>query len=301
MIWDSTNSNQDGGGVARATAYNALILRTAMAFINLPLDQMDDAIRQALSDIGSFFDADRVYVFAYDFSRHQARNTHEWCAPGISPQIDQLQAVDLHEVPSFWELHSRGESVLVADVSALEPGPLKDILSPQNIKSLLIIPLMDGGKCIGSVGFDAVKKPIKYGKSELEMLEFFAVLLVNMQLRKYTADALQKKTSELESINHELKRLAHYDTITHLPNRNLLADRLQLSMRQVERRQLLIAIVYLDLDGFKGINDQHGHDIGDQMLAGLAGQMQLKLREGDTLARLGGDEFVAVLIDLPDT
>ncbi|MDZ7852080.1 MAG: EAL domain-containing protein [Halomonas sp.] len=301
MIWDSTNSNQDGGGVARDAAFNTLILRTAMAFINLPLEEMDGAISQALADIGSFFGADRVYVFTYDFSLNQTRNTHEWCAPGISPQIDQLQAVDLDEIVPFWEPHYRGEPVLVPDVAALEPGSLKDILSMQHIKSLLSIPLMNGEECIGFVGFDAVKEPITYGYYEVEMLKLFAVLLVNMQLRKSTDDALQKKSTELANINKQLQMLAHYDTITRLPNRILLADRLQLSMRQVERRRLMIAIVYLDMDGFKAINDQHGHDVGDQMLAGLAGQMQLKLREGDTLARLGGDEFVAVLIDLPDT
>ncbi|MEQ6916813.1 sensor domain-containing protein [Halomonas aquatica] len=300
MSWNMTNSNQGVGGVARDAAYNALILRTSMAFINLPLDQMDSAIHQALADIGSFFDVDRVYIFAYDFSRHQATNTYEWCAPGISAHIDQLQAVDLHEISSFWEPHAQGESVLIADVPALESGPLKDILSPQNIKSLLSIPLMDGETCVGFVGFDAVKKQIQYGEYEIQMLKLFAVLLVNMQLRRNTADALQKKSKELASINHELERLAHFDTITQLPNRNLLADRLQLSMQQAERRQLMIAIVYVDLDGFKAINDQYGHDIGDQLLAEIADQMQKDLREGDTLARLGGDEFVAVLVDLPD-
>ena len=71
-------------------------------------------------------------------------------------------------------------------------------------------------------------------------------------------------------------------------------------MLQAQRRGQLLAVAYLDLDGFKAVNDRHGHETGDQVLITLASRMQQTLREGDTLARLGGDEFVAVLLDLPD-
>ncbi len=98
----------------------------------------------------------------------------------------------------------------------------------------------------------------------------------------------------------ELEHIAHYDALTNLPNRVLLADRLQQAMAQAQRRGQQLAVVYLDLDGFKAINDRHGHEVGDQVLITLARRMKQALREGDSLARLGGDEFVAVLIDLDD-
>ena len=99
---------------------------------------------------------------------------------------------------------------------------------------------------------------------------------------------------------HQLEHIAHYDSLTGLPNRVLLADRLQQSMVQAQRRGTLLAVVYLDLDGFKAINDHHEHEAGDQLLIALAARMKATLRDGDTLARIGGDEFVAVLVDLPD-
>ena len=98
-----------------------------------------------------------------------------------------------------------------------------------------------------------------------------------------------------------IERIAHYDALTNLPNRVLLADRLHQAMVQAQRRGLKTGVAFLDLDGFKGINDRHGHNVGDQLLVALAGQMRQALREGDTLARLGGDEFVAVLVDLGET
>ena len=99
---------------------------------------------------------------------------------------------------------------------------------------------------------------------------------------------------------NQLKHLAHYDLLTTLPNRVLLADRLRQAMAQTVRRKQLLAVAYLDLDGFKAINDRYGHESGDKVLVALANRMKQTLRDADTLARLGGDEFVAVFIDLAD-
>jgi diguanylate cyclase (GGDEF)-like protein/PAS domain S-box-containing protein len=98
--------------------------------------------------------------------------------------------------------------------------------------------------------------------------------------------------------NKQLEHIAHFDALTELPNRVLLADRLQQAIAQCQRRNQFVAVAYLDLDGFKAINDSYGHDIGDQLLIALAGRMKSALRDGDTLARIGGDEFAAVLVDL---
>ena len=135
-------------------------------------------------------------------------------------------------------------------------------------------------------------------------------LFVEMQTVSAVRDA-QGKVSQYISLfsditdrkEHEsqLEHIAHFDALTNLPNRVLLADRLQQATAQAQRRGQRLAVAYLDLDGFKAINDQHGHATGDQMLISLAKRMKEALREGDTLARMGGDEFVAVLIDLADT
>lgn len=98
-----------------------------------------------------------------------------------------------------------------------------------------------------------------------------------------------------------LERIAHYDALTGLANRTLLHDRLEMAIRHSNRRETLLAVVFMDLDGFKEVNDQHGHHMGDVLLKALAQRWQHLLREGDTLARLGGDEFVAVIADLHHT
>ncbi|WP_236580659.1 diguanylate cyclase domain-containing protein [Rubrivivax sp. A210] len=104
-------------------------------------------------------------------------------------------------------------------------------------------------------------------------------------------------TSMKERQNH-LEHRANYDALTSLPRRELLADRLQQAIAQSQRRGTRTAVVFVDLDGFKAVNDRHGHDAGDELLVAVAERMRAALREGDTLARVGGDEFVAVLPDL---
>ncbi|OQX31868.1 MAG: hypothetical protein B0D96_09550 [Candidatus Sedimenticola endophacoides] len=109
-------------------------------------------------------------------------------------------------------------------------------------------------------------------------------------------------TDITEQIEHQrqLEYAAHHDILTNLPNRILLADRLQQALTQAERRHARLMVAYLDLDGFKEINDAHGHSIGDHLLINLASRLHEILREGDTIARLGGDEFVLVLLDVQE-
>ncbi len=113
--------------------------------------------------------------------------------------------------------------------------------------------------------------------------------------------SLLSDITTIKQHEQQLERIAHFDALTNLPNRVLLADRLQHAMLQAQRRGQLLAVVYLDMDGFKAINDRYGHDAGDRVLMGVASRMKDALREGDTLARLGGDEFVVVLVDLNAT
>ncbi len=101
--------------------------------------------------------------------------------------------------------------------------------------------------------------------------------------------------SERKTIEERLDHLAHYDALTGLPNRSLLMDRLEQAIERARRLGLEVALLYIDLDNFKLVNDDHGHDAGDQLLKTVAQRMRACVRGVDTVARLGGDEFVVLL------
>lgn len=102
----------------------------------------------------------------------------------------------------------------------------------------------------------------------------------------------------LKQHQQRLEHLAHFDALTQLPNRMLLGDRMQLAMAQAERNGKALAVCYLDLDGFKPVNDQYGHATGDKLLVDVAQRLRTCVRAGDTVSRLGGDEFVLLFSEL---
>lgn len=104
--------------------------------------------------------------------------------------------------------------------------------------------------------------------------------------------------SRFKEHERQLEQLAHFDMLTGLPNRLLLTERLHKAMAQAQRRGELLGVAFIDLDGFKAVNDRFGHDAGDRLLVEMAERMGQTLRESDTLVRLGGDEFVVLLPDL---
>jgi diguanylate cyclase (GGDEF)-like protein/PAS domain S-box-containing protein len=106
-------------------------------------------------------------------------------------------------------------------------------------------------------------------------------------------DITERKTAEAQ-----IQHLAYYDSLTHLPNRRLLNDRLQQALAASTRSRRQGALLFIDLDNFKSLNDTRGHDIGDRLLVEVAMRLGGCVREGDTVARLGGDEFLVMLLDL---
>lgn len=110
--------------------------------------------------------------------------------------------------------------------------------------------------------------------------------------------ALFSDISHIKDYQNKLEEMAHFDPLTHLPNRTLLRESLSNAKHQCQRSQLSLAVLFIDLDGFKAVNDTYGDDVGDELLIALSHRMRGTLRENDTLARIGGDEFVAVLTGL---
>ena len=115
-----------------------------------------------------------------------------------------------------------------------------------------------------------------------------------------TVKQLQEEIEEREKIAAELDFLANHDALTGLPSLRLCKDRLNHSLAEARRNRQTSAVMFLDLDGFKAINDQYGHEFGDQLLKVTAQRIRAEIRETDTVARIGGDEFVIILSSLPE-
>jgi len=123
--------------------------------------------------------------------------------------------------------------------------------------------------------------------------------LMEEELRR-TAAELFRSNSELRLKEDHLRYLAYHDPLTGLPNRKFFAEQLHESLLWTQNNNLLLGLLFIDLDGFKGVNDTLGHDIGDRLLVIVAQRLTNCLRGSDTVSRLGGDEFTVILRAIPD-
>ena len=119
--------------------------------------------------------------------------------------------------------------------------------------------------------------------------------LVEVKTRIHNMLEVRLLYKQLEHYSRTLESLALHDALTGLPNRRLLMDRLSLAIAHAHRNKSAMAVMYLDLDGFKQINDTLGHDVGDTLLGMVAARLVTAVRQEDTVARLGGDEFIVAL------
>lgn len=166
----------------RESELTALLVRLALTYIDLPAAELTGTIRQSVQELARFVGADRAYVFCYDHAAQQVSNTVEWCAAGISAQIDQLQRLPIDTFAEIAEQHFQGRVVELGEVAQLQDAATLAHLQAQEIRSLLSVPMMRGAECLGFVGFDWVRAAHRCTTAEIQLLTVFAQMLVNAQV-----------------------------------------------------------------------------------------------------------------------
>ena len=153
---------------------------------------------------------------------------------------------------------------------------------------------------------DYIAKPVNDVILQSKVRVFLELYAARAQLRATLGELSERnrqldlEIAERKRIEAQIRHQATHDLLTGLPNRMLFRDRLATAMQRVPRHGQPFALVMLDIDGFKGVNDNHGHPAGDALLRAIAARLNEMLRASDTVARLGGDEFALILEDVAD-
>ena len=204
---DITERKHTEEALVNYTEMQHVLMNMSLKYINIPIEEIDKAINEALSELGEFVNADRAYIFEYDFENNISTNLYEWCKEGISSQIDNLQSCDLKMIPSWVDKHMRGMPKFVNDVHALPDNDnMKGLLEAQEIKSMVSFPMMSDGVCTGFVGFDSVLKHHNYTDNEVKLLELFSQIMVNIRNRWQTENRIQEFAHRTEMQNLQLDR-----------------------------------------------------------------------------------------------
>jgi diguanylate cyclase (GGDEF)-like protein/PAS domain S-box-containing protein len=265
-----------------------------------------EGIGEALAVIGRAAGVDRVYVFEHHADRTTGRpmmsQRFEWCADGATPQIDNPELQNLPYDGAFADWRRElSEGRPVAAVVEHLPPPERAMMERQRIRSLLVVPILIDGEHWGHIGFDDCRRPRAWDEAERSILATLAGSI---------GGALARRRSEAQ-----LRHDSRHDALTGLPNRTLFAERVE---RCIDRGRadpsFRFAVMFLDLDRFKVINDSLGHAAGDRLLVAIADRLHRvvhagpdqsgggaadRWRDPPTIARLGGDEFTVLLEGLP--
>ncbi|MEM8542565.1 MAG: EAL domain-containing protein [Cyanobacteria bacterium P01_H01_bin.119] len=256
----------------------------------LAVVDFDAAFDQALAILGEAADADRVYIYQNHIDPVTAEPLmtimHEWNRSGIAPSLTQPHwhalPYSAHGLMRWYKLFESGQSVssLVEDL----PPSEEKLLALDGILSILMVPIFVAGQLWGYIGFDACRSPRVWTLNEESILVAIAASIGGVLKRQQT--------------EAQMREQAFHDALTGLPNRMLFDQHLPGVIAAAKRHQELLAVMFLDLDRFKTINDTLGHAVGDILLQQATQRMVSVLREEDLIARWGGDEFTLVVPNL---
>ncbi|EMS73950.1 diguanylate cyclase (GGDEF) domain protein [Ruminiclostridium cellobioparum subsp. termitidis CT1112] len=269
-------------------SFQRMLSEILIDFVRINQTNFDEKTNHLLETIGRFLQVDRTYFFLFNHDNNTMACTHEWCNQGIEPEIAVNKDIPFSVFPWWMEQLEGNKLVCIQDVSQLpaEAGAEKKQLQRQKVKSLVSVPIKGNGRVQGFLGINAVTSFKEWSPDHIKMLKILANLL---------ADGLIKIKEEKEI---EIK--AYYDHLTALPNRILFAERLSQAIHLAKQSGKFVAVMFIDLDDFKTVNDTMGHSGGDALIKEVAQRLERCLRETDTVARFGGDEFLIMINNIPD-
>lgn len=256
--------------------------------------QYDTAIANALTALGMATNVDRVYIYEpqfclgideksmsirFEWMREVAALSEEGESDRANPPYWPYLIGRASALSDWYNILAAGGSISgsLRDFSEAE----REILQHCGITSLLIVPIRVDHQFWGYIGFDNYQTERKWSEAEASIL---------MAMATSIGGALQRQRAEAK-----IRYQAFHDLLTDLPNRTLLNDRMILALDEAAQNNGQLAIMLIDLDRFKAINDTLGHAVGDRLLITATQRLKGCLRAGDTLARWGGDEFTLLL------
>jgi signal transduction histidine kinase/PleD family two-component response regulator len=201
----------------QVSGLQSVIIDIASSFVNVHLSSFTQVVDKSLQKLGHAMNADRVYIFQYDFKNNVMDNTYEWCNEGVESEIDNLKGIPITDFLDGWvNVHRRNETVAIANVEALDKrSNLYQVLHPQGIKSLFTMPIYIGKECFGFLGFDAVKQqrnwtvvpePLKIMPQLYSSLFHRYTILDELERVKDEAmSASAVKTEFLTKVTHEIR------------------------------------------------------------------------------------------------
>jgi diguanylate cyclase (GGDEF)-like protein len=263
--------------------FQNLITEITTGFVRMTAESFDLNVIKLLGQSAYFFNAGYAYVGTLSDDRLTIHVSHDWHMSGASSfKIRAISAL-----PWCTRKLLKNEVVVVTDLHKLpSEAPAAKAFDRKSVKSLIQIPVMDRN--------NQLKLIIGYEQSSRNREDTRLFEKLNHAQFRMLANILGNALEKL-NLEGEMNHLAYNDALTDLPNRILFANRLDQAIALATRSNHKIGVFFMDLDGFKEVNDSLGHNWGDELLKQIAGRLKTIIRKADTAARFGGDEFLLMV------
>lgn len=289
---DITERKQAERALSYLVTLETVLVETSRSLVAAPAEAVGPMVENALGAVARRMKAERAYVFVLSRDGTSMRNTQEWSATGMGIGAESAPRVSTSLIPRWMETLQYGDDIRIDDVTRLPDtwSVDREQLEQLEVRAVAAVAIRVAGRIGGFVAVEMLSETRVWRDSE-RALGFLGDLI---------GGAFERRRSEFKLIESrkKLEEIALYDPLTRLPNRRLLAERMDEAVVQAGEQGFLLGVCYLDLDGFKPINDTHGHKMGDRVLVTVASRLRACVREEDTVARLGGDEFVLLMTHL---
>lgn len=283
IMWSARWSEQDGLRIALARDITVLkraeAMRAALHEISESVHAASDMpmlFREIHRTIGTLLNADNFFVALYDSDADRLSFPYHVDQHDAPPPPCPLAGATLTA-----EVIRRSEALLLTPATRCALPPYLHVPAGTDCVGWLGVPLVSHNGVMGVLAVQSYSDSVSYSEADMELLQ---------SVSTHVAAAIERK-----QIHARLEFNAQYDHLTELPNRQLFNDRLQTALARAQRSGSCLALLYLDLDHFKTINDTFGHAIGDRILQEIGERLRDSVRESDTICRFGGDEFVVLL------
>jgi PAS domain S-box-containing protein len=202
-IRDITKRKQAEAEVVRLLKNENLLSKISKS--TLYSTELDDFLNFSLAEMGESLQVSRVYMFEHHHATNTMDNTHEWCAPNIIPQIEELQEVPADAMPWWIETLVSEHVICFSDIEEIPDAVTKEILRPQNILSILVVPVFTGGRYAGFIGFDDCITHREWQQDEIEILHSISHIIAGFIERKRAEMALEESIQQLNIANRSLE------------------------------------------------------------------------------------------------
>jgi K+-sensing histidine kinase KdpD len=225
-------------------AFNAVLEECTSLIIQSNEDNFSERINLILQKIGTFSGVDRAYFFDLNHEARTCSNTHEWCKPGVEPQIEYLQDVSFDLVPKWMDKMTTGEEIYIDDLSALDEtwDSEKAVLEPQGIQSLLSLPVRESEHFYGFIGFDAVEFKVQWPDDFRHLLSILANNIGSVIRRNLQNKELQNKLDELTQLHNQNKTfisVINHDVFAPIKHINIAGSRLLRNPENLTSEELI--------------------------------------------------------------